>query len=132
MKEELDALKANQAWITTTLSPGKTFIGCRWIYKIKRKSGGTIERYKARIVSKGYTRLEELDFLDTFAPIAKITTLRLLLDLVVTQNWVLKQHDVNNAFLHGDLVEDVYMKRPPRLFLFNNTHVCKLQLSSVH
>jgi len=129
MKEELDALEANHTWVTTSLPLGTTSIGCRWIYKIKIKSDGTIERYKARLVAKGYTQLEGLDFLDTFAPVAKLTTLRLLLALAVTQNWVLKQLDVNNAFLHGDLVEDVYMKPPPGLLPPNSTHVCKLQRS---
>ena len=129
MKEELDALETNHTWITTSLPLGKTTIGCRWIYKIKRKSDGTIERYKVRLVAKGYTQLEGLDFLETFAPVAKLTTLRLLLALAATQNWVLKQLDVNNAFLHGDLVETAYMKPPPGLLFLNSTHVCKLQQS---
>jgi len=86
MKEELDALEANHTWVTTFLPPGKTSIGCRWIYKINKKSDGTIERYKARLVAKGYTQLEGLDFLDTFAPVAKLITLCLLLALAATQN----------------------------------------------
>jgi len=127
MKEELDALEANHTWVTTSLPPSKTPIGFRWIYKIKRKYNGTIERYKARLVAKGYTQLEGLDFLDTFAPIAKITTLRLLLAFVAAQNWVLKKLDVNNVFLHENLIEDIYMKPPPGLLLPNSNHVCKLQ-----
>jgi len=86
MKEKLDALEANHTWVTTSLPPGKTPIGYYWIYKIKRKSDGTIDRYKARLVAKGYTQLEGLDFLDTFTPVAKLTTLRLLLALAATQN----------------------------------------------
>ena len=81
------------------------------------------------MVAKGYTQLEGLDFLDTFALVAKLTTLRLLLVVATSQNWVLKQPDVNNAFLHGDLLEEVYMQPPPGLKLPSPQHVCKLQRS---
>ena len=129
MKDELHALATNNTWIVTSLPPGKIAIGCRWIYKIKHRSDGTIERYKARLVAKGYTQLEDLDFLDTFAPVAKLTTLRLLLAIAAANNWTLTQLDVNNAFLHGDLIEEVYMKPPPGLVLPHSNRVCKLQRS---
>jgi len=128
MKAELDALDANQTWQLTSLPPGKKTIGCRWIYKIKYKSYGTVGRYKACLVAKGYTQLEGLDFLDTFAPVAKLTTLRLILSLDAAHNWSLTQLDVNNAFLHGDLHKEVYMQ-PPLGLLFPNNNVCKLQQS---
>jgi len=128
MHAELDALDVNQTWQITSLPPGKKTIDCRWIYKIKYKSDGTVDRYKARLVAKGYTQLEGLDFLDTFAPVAKLTTLRLLLALAAAYNWSLTQLDVNNAFLDGDLHEEVYMQPPPGLLLPNNS-VCKLQRS---
>ena len=105
MEAELNALSANKTWTLVPLPSGKTAIGCRWVYKVKHKSDGTIDRYKARLVAKGYTQLEGLDFLDTFAPVAKLTTLRLLLAVASSHNWDLKQLDVNNAFLHGDLHE---------------------------
>ncbi|WVZ01920.1 hypothetical protein V8G54_022726 [Vigna mungo] len=106
MHAELDALQANNTWELTTLPPNKTVIGCRWIYKIKYNSDGSIERYKARLVAKGYNHIEGLDYLDTFAPVAKITTVRLLLAVAASKCWSLKQLDVNNAFLHGDLHEE--------------------------
>ena len=81
------------------------------------------------MVAKGYTQLEGLDFLNTFAPVAKLTTLRLLLAVATSQNWILKQLDVNNAFLLGDLLEEVYMQPQPGLKLPSPQHVCKLQRS---
>ena len=96
---------------------------------MKHKSDGTIDRNKAHSVTKGYTQLEGLDFLDTFNPIAKLTTLRLLLVVTTSQNWILKQLDVNNAFLRGDLFEEVYMQSPSGLKLPSSQHVYKLQRS---
>jgi len=93
------------------------------------KFDGTIDRHKAHLVPKGYTQLEGVDFLDTFALVAKLTTLRLLLAVATSQNWILKQLDVNNVFLHGDLFEEVYMQPPHGLNLPSPQHVCKLQRS---
>ncbi|WVY91439.1 hypothetical protein V8G54_036953 [Vigna mungo] len=113
MQDELHALTNNNTWIITYLPPGKTAIGCRWIYKIKHKSDGFIDRFKACHVAKGYTQLEGLDYLETFASVAKLTTLCILLAIVASHHWILKQLDVNNDFLHGDLHEEVYMQIPP-------------------
>jgi len=88
----------------------KAVIGCKWIYKIKHKYDGSIVRYKAKLVVKGYTQLEGLEFLDTFALVAKLTTLRLLLAIAIANNWILKQLNVSNVFLHGDHHKKVYMK----------------------
>jgi hypothetical protein len=79
MQSELATLKVNQTWSLTSLPPGKTVIGCRWIYKIKHHSDGTIERHKAWLVAKGYTQLEGIDFHDTFSPTTKMITVRCLL-----------------------------------------------------
>jgi len=129
MQDELQALAANNTWQLNPLPPGKKTIGCKWVYKIKYHSYGIVERHKARVVAKGFTQLEGLDFLDTFAPFAKLTTLRLLLVVATTKNWILKQLDVNNPFLHGDIHEEVYMNPPPDLSLPFPQHVCKLQRS---
>ncbi|MCI37589.1 retrovirus-related Pol polyprotein from transposon TNT 1-94, partial [Trifolium medium] len=113
MAIELKALEDNKTWILTDLPAGKVPIGCRWVYKVKYHANGSIERYKARLVAKGYTQQEGVDYFDTFSPVAKLTSVRLLLALVAANNWHLQQLDVNDAFLHGNLDEDVYMKLPP-------------------
>lgn len=129
MQAELHALQTNNTWTLTDLPPHKTAIGCRWVYRIKYNADGSIERYKARLVAKGYTQMEGLDFLDTFSPVAKLTSVRLLLALAALHGWHLHQLDVNNAFLHGELNEEVYMQLPPGLIVDNPCQVCRLRHS---
>nr|KYP45709.1 Retrovirus-related Pol polyprotein from transposon TNT 1-94 [Cajanus cajan] len=129
MQAELEALKMNHTWTLTPLPPNKQVVGCRWIYKIKYNADGSIERYKARLVAKGYTEVEGLDYLATFSPVAKLTTVRLLLALVAIFDWHVKQLDVNNAFLPGDLNEEVYMSLPPGMRPTYSNQVYKLQKS---
>jgi hypothetical protein len=107
MAAEIHALEANNSWLLTDLPPNKCHIGCQWVYKVKLKANGEVERYKARLVAKGYTQCEGLDYSDTFSPIAKLTTVRCLLALPAAKKWHLHQLDINNAFLHGDLEEDI-------------------------
>ena len=109
MKDELDAMEANNTWLVIHLPPGKLSIGYKWVYKVKHKSDGTIERYKARLVAKGYTQHEGVDFIDTLSPIAKLVTVKVLLVLASSKNWHIVQMDVNNAFLNGDLFEKKFV-----------------------
>ena len=120
------ALDVNHTWSLTSLPPGKKPIGCHWVYKIKWHLDGTIERFKARLVVRGYIQLEGLDYHDNFSPTTKMITVRCLLALAAAQNWSLHQLDVNNEFLHGDLHEEIYMTPLPGLQRQGENQVCHL------
>ncbi|KAL4309623.1 hypothetical protein GQ457_01G010300 [Hibiscus cannabinus] len=112
MQEEIQALENNHTWSLVSLPSDKTPIGCKWVYKVKYKSDGTVERYKARLVAKGYNQKEGIDYTETFSPVAKLVTVRNILALAAAFAWPLYQMDVFNAFLQGDLTEEVYMELP--------------------
>ncbi|CAJ2662218.1 unnamed protein product [Trifolium pratense] len=129
MAKEIQALESNNTWVLCPLPEGKSAIGCKWVYKIKYHSDGTVERYKARLVAKGYSQVQGIDYHDTFAPVAKLVAVRLLLSIAAIKNWSLHQLDANNAFLQGDLNEEVYMKLPPGFSHKGKPYVCKLNKS---
>ncbi|KAJ0924954.1 putative RNA-directed DNA polymerase [Helianthus annuus] len=129
MKAEIQALERNKTWTLQEFPKGKRPIESKWVYKIKYKPNGDIERYKARLVAKGFTQMEGIDFHDTFSPVAKLVTVRCLLAVAVKRGWHTHQLDVNNAFLHGDLHEDIYMKVPQGFRKEGDNRVCKLNKS---
>ncbi|GKE61770.1 ribonuclease H-like domain-containing protein [Tanacetum coccineum] len=104
-------------------------IGEKWVFKIKYKSNGELERYKARYVVKGYNQKEGIDFDETFSPVVKIVTVRCVINLAVQNNWTLYQLDINNAFLYGELYETVYMDLPEGFYSLDDKRVCKLKKS---
>lgn len=128
MKNEIHALENNKTWILINL-PKKKAIDSKWVYMIKYKANGVVECYKARLVMKGFTQIKVLDFHETFAPIENFVTVRTILAVAVKQKWSIHQPDVNNAFMHGDLEEEVYMKLPLGFIKTGDTYVYKLQNS---
>lgn len=129
MQREITTLENNDTWILTDLPPGKKAIDSKWVYKIKYKPSGEVERYKAWLVAKGFMQVEGVDFHDTFAPVAKLVTVRIVIVVAVQRKWFIHQLDVNNAFLHGDLSEEIYMKVPQGFAKTGDTRVCRLKKS---
>ena len=101
-------------------------IGCKWIYKIKTHSDGSIEHYKACLVAKGFTQEYEIDYEETFTLVARISSVRTLLAVAAASKWDIFQMDVKNALLNGDLSEEVYMQPPLDLSVESNK-VCHLR-----
>lgn len=127
MSSEFNALLFNRTWELVPPSDATNLIGCKWIFRVKRNADGTIAKYKARLVAKGYNQRPGVDFGETFSPVLKPATIRLVLALAVSNRWRIYQLDVNNAFLHGPLQEQVYMLQPPGFVDFEQpTYVCKL------
>ncbi|XP_042019055.1 uncharacterized protein LOC121766889, partial [Salvia splendens] len=134
MAEELAALIKTNTWLITALSPGKIPIDCKWVYKVKFRADASVERYKARLVAKGYTQHEGIDYLDTFSHVAKLTTVKFILALAAINGWSLSHLDINNAFLYGDLEEEIYMNLSTGLLVEEGTNptvklVCRLKKS---
>jgi hypothetical protein len=130
MIEEMEALEKNGTWELSALPDNKKVVGCKWVFTIKHTPNGKVQRYKARLVAKGYSQTYGVDYDETFAPVAKMNTIRTLISLATNLKWELFQLDVKNAFLHGDLKEEVYMEIPPGFHTHEtNGKVCKLRKS---
>jgi hypothetical protein len=128
MEEEMTALRQNQTWELMPKLEGVKLILCKWVYKVKTRTDGSIERYKTRLVARGFSQQYRLDYDETFSPVAKITTIRVLLTLAATKDWKLWQMNVKNAFLHGELDREIYMDQSQGFE--SKTHpefVCKLK-----
>ena len=128
MNEEMESILRNDTWDLVELSKNKTPIGCKWLFKPKMNADGSIEKLKARLVAKGYSQQEGIDFDDTFAPVAKLNTIRMLISLATKCNWELHQLDVKSAFLNGDLKEEIYLVQPEGYVKQGQEHlICKLK-----
>jgi hypothetical protein len=110
MQEEYNSFLENQTWDLVPLPYGRKLVICRWVYRTKSAVDGHISRYKARLVAKGFQQVHGIDYDETFALVAKMDSIQLALAIVVAKGWEVHQMDVKNAFLHGDLSEEIYME----------------------
>ena len=129
MRNEIQALEDNETWTVEDLPLGKKAIGSKWVYKIKYNSDGSIERCKTCLVILGNKQVEDIDYNETFAPTAKMVTVRTFLAIAAAKGWELHQIDEHNAFLHGELNEEVYMQMPPDFKSPTPSKVCRLRKS---
>ncbi|KAK1652538.1 hypothetical protein QYE76_070343 [Lolium multiflorum] len=130
VQSEMDSILANGTWELTERPYGCKTVGCKWVFKKKLRADGTIEKYKARLVAKGYTQKEGEDFFDTYSPLARLTTIRVLLSLAASHGLLVHQMDVKTAFLNGELDEKIYMEQPDGFLLQGQERkVCKLKKS---
>jgi hypothetical protein len=113
MAEEFHAFLKNGTWTLVPPQTSMKIVGCKWVFRTKRKVDGSIDRYKACLVAKGFHQQSGIDYTETYSPVIKPITIRTVLSLVVSYGWPIKQIDVSNAFLHGSLSEKVYMAQPP-------------------
>jgi len=130
MQEEIQALHSNHTWSLVSSHPSMNVIGSRWVYKIKRDADGRIDRYKARLVARGFSQQEGIDYLETFSLVVKPTTVRLVLTIAVSYGWNIHQLDVYNAFLNDILQDEVYMAQPLGFVdSVMSSHMCRLHKS---
>ncbi|RVW76474.1 Retrovirus-related Pol polyprotein from transposon TNT 1-94 [Vitis vinifera] len=106
MLEEICALEDNHTWKLVDLPQGKKVVGCKWVFAVKVNPDGSVARLKARLVARGYAQTYGVDYSDTFSPVAKLNSVRLFISIVASQQWMIHQLDIKNAFLHGDLEEE--------------------------
>ncbi|GKC58417.1 zinc finger, CCHC-type containing protein, partial [Tanacetum coccineum] len=127
INDEMDSIMGNNTWVLADLPPGCKPLGCKWIFKIKLKVDGTFEKFKARLVIQGFKQKSGIDYFDTYASVARITTIRLLIAMASIHNLIIYQMDVKTTFLNSDLEEEVYMNQPHGFIMHGNENkVCKL------
>lgn len=130
MNEEYASLLQNGTWEVIDLPPNRKPVSCKWIYKIKYDSQGNIDRYKARLVARGFTQRYGINFTETFSPVAKFDSIRTLLSIVAVDDLEMVQFDVRTGFLHGKIDEELYMIQPPHFKDKNHPQrVCRLKKS---
>jgi hypothetical protein len=129
MNEEYRSLMENNTWDLVPLPKGRKIFICKWFYITKYASDGSVERHKARLVSKGFSQVEGIDYNENFAPIAKMNSIHLILSLATSHKWEVHQMDVKSTFLHGYLQEEIYMEQPPDYVQNDFSLVCCLKKS---
>eukprot|EP00253_Pinus_taeda_P017449 PITA_17449 len=129
MNEEYHSLLANDTWDLVPLPRGRKLVRCKWVYRTKYGPDGKVDKHKARLVAKGFLQVEGIDYTETFSPVAKMNSIRLVLSLAASLKWEVHQMDVKSAFLHGDLHEEIYMEQPIGFIQTDSSLVCRLKKS---
>ena len=130
MSDEYTALINNTTWSLVPSSPTQNVVDYKWVFRIKTNPDGTVAHYKARLIAKGFHQRPGVDFTQTFSPVVKLMTVRLILGIAISRGWSLRQLDVNNAFLQGTFPDNAFMQQLQGFVhpQFPN-HVCKLKKS---
>ena len=123
MKSELDSMYSNQVWDLVKAPKGINPVGCKWVYKRKRRIDGKVETFKARLVAKGYTQKEGIDYEETFSLVAMLKSIKFLLSIAAHYDYEIWQMDVKTAFLNGNLDEEIYMMQPEGFIAKNQEHM---------
>ncbi|GFU02586.1 retrovirus-related Pol polyprotein from transposon TNT 1-94 [Trichonephila clavipes] len=129
MESEMNSLRENHTWELSDLPVGAKAIPCKWVYRLKTNPDGIINKYKARLVARGFSQRQGIDYSETYSPVAKLGTIRTVLSIAAEERMHLTQFDVSTAFLYGDLEETLFMKQPEG-FKDGSGRVCKLKHSS--
>lgn len=128
MTDELKSLVKNDTWDLVDPSIERKPIRNKWIYRIKLKSDGSVDKYKVRLIIKGCSQKAGVDYSETFFPVARFESIRILLALAAAKDYEISQFDIKTAFLHGDLKEEIFMLQPTR-FDNGSGRVCKFKKS---
>src|SRR6266702_3400400 len=128
-EEEMEAHRLNGTWEIVKLPPGRRAIGSRWFMKVKHNADGSLDRYKSRLVAKGYSQRPGFDFKETFAPTVRYSTIRIVLALAALEDLELRSVDISHAYLNGTLEEEIYMLQPEGFEVGGPDHVCRLRKS---
>jgi hypothetical protein len=128
MTEEYQSIIKNDVWEIVPRPKGKDVVSSKWLFKIKHAANGSIEKYKARFVARGFSQKEGIDYEETFAPVARYTSIRTIIALAAKMKWKLHQMDVKTAFLNGVIEEEVYIEQPQGFEVEDKkSHVCRLK-----
>lgn len=130
MCEEMEALKRNETWELIPHTPDQNVLNCKWVYHLKQNDKGEVYKFKACLVANSMCQIDVDDVQETFAPVIKQSTIRLVLSIAISNRWSLRQLDVSNAFLHRRLDEELYMLQPPGFHDDDHPeYVCRLKKS---
>ena len=131
MDHEMGSLDRTETWITVARPPGKNIISCKWVFRLKRKADESIDKYKARLVARGFAQLKGVDYFDTYSPVARLASFRMILALAAQHDWEIDAFDFDSAYLNGKLNEDeeIYMEEPPGYQTSGGGYVKRLQKS---